>query len=93
MQNQSIIEAPVEAPVYLAVVRELPGFRFYANPYGDTTKYPVNAARFDSPEAAMEVARTNRHSNGHFTSHAGYALLNQNREPMSDEPMVWPTVR
>lgn len=89
MQNQSTIEAPA----YLAVVRELPGFRFYVNPYGDTTKYPINAARFDSPASALEAARANGGSNGHFTSHAGYALLNQNREPMTDEPMVWPTQR
>lgn len=78
-----------DAPVYLAVIREVPGFRFYLNGSGELTKYPMNARKFDSPEAATATII----QLGLETDVSGVAALNRNYQPSSGEPMVWETQR
>ena len=88
MQNTSSIET-LATPTYLAVVREMPGFRFYLNASGELTKYPSNAAQFDSFEAARNAIDAARLK----SQVSGVAMLNENYQPSSDEPMVWETQR
>ena len=75
------------APIYLAVVREVPGFRFYLNACGETTKYPANAAKFDSIDAAKTAISEAKMEN----PASGVALFNSSYQPSSGEPMVWET--
>lgn len=89
MQNPApAIETP-QGQTYLAVVREVTGFRFYLNSSNELTKYPMNALKFDSPDAATAAIC----AAGLQTPASGVALLNANRSAMNDEPMVWKTQR
>lgn len=93
MQNIiSTIEAPqgeVQSETYLAVIREVPGFRFYLNPEGALTKYPMNAQKFDSFDAALDAIC----EAGLENEASGVGRLNSRFHALGDGPMVWPTQR
>ena len=88
MQNPAS-NTTTPAPTYLAVVREVPGFRFYLNASGETTKYPANAVKYPSPDAAKNAIAEAKMEN----PASGVALFNSSYQPSSDSPMVWETQR